>query len=70
MRFCSKCGKEIHEDAEICIHCGCRVKKEPIINDNDGKNVVRFLLTFLMQILEKYPNQNQAFLNLLQYHYF
>lgn len=48
MKFCSKCGKEIHEDAEICIHCGGRVKNESIINSNDGKNAVRFLLTFFL----------------------
>ena len=23
MKFCSKCGKEILEDAVICPHCGC-----------------------------------------------
>ena len=23
MRYCSKCGKEIMDDAVICIHCGC-----------------------------------------------
>ena len=48
MKFCSKCGKEIHEEAEICIHCGCRVKNEPIIYSDDGRNTVRFLLTFFL----------------------
>lgn len=23
--FCSKCGKEIHDEAVICVHCGCAV---------------------------------------------
>jgi len=23
MKFCSKCGKEIHDDAVFCVHCGC-----------------------------------------------
>ncbi len=23
MKYCSKCGKEIMDDAVICIHCGC-----------------------------------------------
>ena len=23
MKYCSKCGKQIHEDAVICVHCGC-----------------------------------------------
>lgn len=26
--FCSKCGKEINDDAIVCIHCGAPVKKE------------------------------------------
>ena len=25
MKFCSKCGKEINEEAIICVHCGCSV---------------------------------------------
>ena len=25
MRYCSKCGKEIHEEAVVCVHCGCAV---------------------------------------------
>ena len=24
-KFCSHCGKEIHDDAVICVHCGCSV---------------------------------------------
>ena len=23
MKYCSKCGQQIHDDATICIHCGC-----------------------------------------------
>ena len=26
MKYCSKCGKEIHEDAVICVHCGCNAQ--------------------------------------------
>ena len=29
--FCSKCGKEIHDEAVVCVHCGCTV---------DGKNSI------------------------------
>ncbi len=25
--FCSKCGKEINDDAVICVHCGCATAK-------------------------------------------
>lgn len=35
--FCSKCGKEIHDEAVVCVHCGCEV------NTNSGvlKNIKR-----------------------------
>ncbi|WP_367258772.1 zinc-ribbon domain-containing protein [Ruminococcus sp.] len=25
MAFCSKCGKEIDDEAVMCVHCGCPV---------------------------------------------
>ena len=25
MKFCSHCGKEIMDEAVICVHCGCYV---------------------------------------------
>lgn len=26
MKYCSKCGKEIMDEAVICVHCGCQVE--------------------------------------------
>ena len=26
--FCPKCGKEIDDEAVVCIHCGCAVNKQ------------------------------------------
>lgn len=52
MAFCYKCGKEINNEAEICIHCGCRIKKEPQKTTNsDGRNIARFCLTFFSTAL-------------------
>ena len=43
--FCSKCGKEIDNDAVICIHCGCptqnykedkQAKDQPIVINNNN----------------------------------
>lgn len=48
MAYCPKCGKEVLEEAEICVNCGCRIKNAPIISTNDGKNAVRFALTFFL----------------------
>lgn len=28
MAFCSKCGKEIDDEAIICVHCGCPVTSQ------------------------------------------
>ena len=28
--FCSKCGKEINEEAVVCIHCGCAVENNKV----------------------------------------
>ena len=38
--FCSKCGKEIHDEAVICIHCGCSV-----VSSQNQKN---WLVTLLL----------------------
>lgn len=43
--YCSHCGKEVHEDAEICVNCGCRVYTG---TSTDIYKVVRFLLTFFL----------------------
>lgn len=32
--FCTKCGKEILDDAVICIHCGCSTQNEPAANQS------------------------------------
>lgn len=51
MAYCSKCGNEVNDEAEICIHCGCRIKNVPEVRSNDGKNAYRFLLTFFLGFL-------------------
>jgi len=43
--FCSKCGKEISDEAVVCVHCGCATanmqakestKEQPIIINNNN----------------------------------
>ena len=43
--FCSKCGKEINEEAVVCVYCGCgtenfrkeeKAKEQPIIINNNN----------------------------------
>ena len=35
MKFCTKCGKEISEDAVICVHCGGEVQN-PVTSGEKG----------------------------------
>ncbi len=50
MKFCTHCGKEVNEQAVICVNCGCSLTenggKERI--ENDHNNLARFLLTFFL----------------------
>ena len=46
--FCSKCGQQVHDDAEICVHCGCRIKEAPVLNADSSNKIVRFILTFFL----------------------
>ena len=35
MKFCTKCGQQIMDDAAFCIHCGCSIEGK---KDTEGKN--------------------------------
>ena len=39
MRFCSKCGKEIRDEAVMCVHCGCAVENVNITNGANNSGV-------------------------------
>ncbi|MBQ8416642.1 MAG: zinc ribbon domain-containing protein [Clostridia bacterium] len=32
--FCPKCGQEVHDEAIVCVHCGCSLKKSNIAEDD------------------------------------
>lgn len=34
--FCKNCGKEIDDNAAICIHCGVSTSNSPTVIDNGG----------------------------------
>ena len=38
MKFCSKCGKELVDEAVICINCGCSVASPTASNTNVAAN--------------------------------
>lgn len=37
--FCENCGKEIDDDADVCVNCGCFVKKNNAVNVVGSENV-------------------------------
>jgi len=50
--FCSKCGKEVHDEAVICVHCGCSIgNKNSSINSQQKQGVVVLLLCFFLGYL-------------------
>ena len=53
MKYCSKCGEELLEEAVICPHCGCRVGNFSLKDDppSTGLNVLAFLLPLVGLIL-------------------
>ena len=53
MRFCSKCGKEIMDEAVICVHCGCATGKidSPLTNEEDAPNTGFAVLGFFIPVV-------------------
>ena len=49
--YCKKCGKEINDEAVVCIHCGCAVAKEVEQDYNQPKNGIGFLMGFFLGII-------------------
>ena len=51
--YCSKCGKEIHDEAVICPHCGCAVPGRNITQDapNIGFAILGFFFPLIGLIL-------------------
>ena len=52
MKFCQKCGKEIMDDAIICINCGCSTgaNTSQITNPNDAPSTGMAILGFFIPL--------------------
>ena len=45
MKFCSHCGKEVNEDAVVCINCGCEISsKKGNTNSNSLKDIAKIFM--------------------------
>ena len=54
--FCNKCGKEIHDEAVICVNCGCSVgnvsSNKNVSNEKaGGMSILSFLIPLVGLIL-------------------
>ena len=49
--FCKNCGKEILDEAVICIHCGCSTQeKTAVANVNDAPSTGMAILGFFIPL--------------------
>ena len=53
MKFCSKCGKKVMEEAVVCPHCGCAIARNADVMDapNMGYAVLGFFIPLVGLIL-------------------
>ena len=51
MAFCSHCGKEVKDEAEICVHCGCKVLYTQTEDVKDSSDVKLAWLSFFIPIV-------------------
>ncbi len=50
MKFCRHCGKEIQEEAVICVHCGCSTAASTPVRE-DKISVGMCILSFLIPLV-------------------
>lgn len=48
--FCSHCGNEVSDKADICIKCGCKIEKHEKASSNDGDSFLFGLLGFFVPV--------------------
>lgn len=54
MKYCCHCGKEVEEDAVICVHCGrliATIKTTSVSKEEDKSSGLWVFLGFLIPIL-------------------
>ncbi len=51
MKYCSNCGKEINEEAAICLNCGCYTQHKTPISEDDAPSIGFAFLGFFFPIV-------------------
>lgn len=52
MKYCSKCGSQVNDDAVVCVSCGCKVNQNqtdrPLAQLNTNRGLLKFILLSLI----------------------
>ena len=55
MKFCSKCGQEVHDQAVVCVHCGCPIEgaAQPVaaVADAEKKFSAMGIVGFILSLV-------------------
>lgn len=51
MKFCSHCGKEVRDDAVMCVHCGCSLEEKKKTANADAPSTGLALLGFFFPLI-------------------
>ena len=51
MKYCSKCGKEIMDEAVVCPNCGCSLEETKVQNSADSSSAGWAFLGFCIPIV-------------------
>lgn len=51
MKFCSKCGQQVNDDAVICVHCGCKIpgaQTAPVGQLSTNRGLIKYILLSIL----------------------
>ena len=48
MKYCSKCGNQVNEEAVVCVSCGCKIDSQPDYSPAYKLNTKRGLLKYIL----------------------
>lgn len=72
--YCQKCGKEINDDAVVCVHCGCLVDQTQLLEKafkRDKTSIGLGIVSFIFPIFgwiyggirySEYPKSSKTYI--------
>lgn len=51
MKYCSKCGNQINDEAVVCVYCGCKTEQYTYDDSNIGLAFLGFFIPIVGLIL-------------------